>query len=77
MGVIDHDHYKATVSFYEYFKTKMTPEQKSLFLGYMKFAVSPLPERINILFRHRFKIGKANGILLFKTILRKPIGSKL
>jgi rhamnosyltransferase len=76
VGVIDHDHYQATVAFYEHFKTKLTSEQKAIFLAYMKFVIAPFSERINILFRHQFKIGRTTGILLFKTILRKPVGSK-
>jgi rhamnosyltransferase len=74
--VIDRDHYNATIGFYEHFNSKMSPEQKQVFLAYRQFAVSSLPERIKILLKYQFMIGRTGSILLFKTILRKAIGSR-
>lgn len=75
-GVIDREHYKATVGFYEHYKTKMNRENQQLFLAYIQFPQSRLLKRILILLKCRFKIGRTSSILFLKIITRVPLGTK-
>lgn len=75
-SVIDTDHYRGTIEFYDHYKSKMSSVQQAFFLAYCRFAKAPLWERVAILFRYRFKIGRTNTILLLKTLMRKPMGKK-
>ena len=75
-GVIDSKHQLGTIEFFKHFKNHLSKKQRETFSAYFRFASVPVLQRIGILLKHRFRIGKMIYILLFKTLLRKPVGSK-
>ncbi|MBB5647476.1 glycosyltransferase [Pedobacter cryoconitis] len=71
--VIDRTHYKATESFYQTYKSQLTPGQIQLFEAYLLYPESTLWKRISVVIKNRFKIYNSTLALLLKTITRKPI----
>lgn len=75
-GVIDIKHQMGTIEFFRHFENQLSNKQRKIFSAYFRFPSAPLIQRIGILLKHRFKIGRMSYILLLKTLLRKPVGSK-
>ncbi|WP_257669530.1 glycosyltransferase family 2 protein [Parapedobacter tibetensis] len=72
--VIDRAHYEANESFYQRYYDLLDESTKELFRAYFRYANSrSVSERLFILLKNRFVLGDKKGILLFKTVLRKPI----
>lgn len=73
--VVSQTHYEANEAFYARYKEKMSKAKRELYVGYFRYCQSrSVLKRLFILLRHGFTLGNKRGVLLLKTIIRKPIG---
>ena len=73
--VIDSAHFVANQAFYSRYFPLLTGENRELFQAYFRYAHSrSVVKRITILIKNRFTLGDKKGVLILKTMLRKPIG---
>jgi rhamnosyltransferase len=77
-AVIEERHFDAILSFYYRYQKLMDSERQRLFNAYIRYAYSTsMFERLRIVLKHDFTIGRNRLILIAKTILRKSLARKL
>jgi rhamnosyltransferase len=71
--VLSAKHYKEKESFYSACKDDLDDDARRVFVAYLAFPKKGLFKRILLIIRYRFSFGGSKLILLFKTIIRRPI----
>ncbi|MGV3763102.1 glycosyltransferase family 2 protein [Parapedobacter sp.] len=73
--VISRLHYHANEAFYTHYRELIDRAKSKLFQAYFRFASSrSVAERLFIVLKNKFELGNKKGLLLFKTMIRTPIG---
>jgi len=72
--VLSARHYKEKDSFYIAYKDDLNDDARQLFEAYFIFPEKTLLGRILLIIRYGFSIGGSKLKLLYKTIVRRPIG---
>ena len=73
--VIDAVHFKANKHFYDRYRELLDDEQRMLFGAYFQYAgIRSIWGRVLIVIKNGFSLGDKKGVLLLKTLFRKPIG---
>ncbi len=72
-AVISQAHFNEKYAFFDHYRHRLNPEQRTLFEAYIAFAHASLPIRLWLIVRHRFSLGGHFWVLLLKTLLRRPI----
>lgn len=72
--VINKRHYEANQSFYDFYKDSLSLENRTLFEAYFQYGKSQsVFARLGIVLRNGFSLGDKKGVLLLKTLIRKPL----
>lgn len=72
--VISRTHYEANRAFYNRYKDSLNASQQRLFQNYFRYAMEAnLIQRLLILLENKFTLGDKRGVLLVKTLLRRPV----
>lgn len=72
--VINRLHYEANHAFYRRYQDLLSGFDRKLFSEYFRYVnSSSVFERLFILLKNRFTLGNKWGLLLYKTLMRKPI----
>jgi glycosyltransferase involved in cell wall biosynthesis len=72
--VLSVRHYKEKESFFYAYKDDLDNEARQLFTAYLAFPDKKLCNRLFLIIRYGFSLGGNKYKLLFKTIIRRPIG---
>ncbi len=73
--VINLAHFEANRTFFAQYASRMDGPAKRLYSAYFRYGQSrSVLKRLFILLRHGFSLGNKRGVLLLKTIMRKPVG---
>ena len=75
MPVIDEGHFTANKAFYERYRELLADDRRALFNAYFQYASTrSVWKRALLVVRNGFSLGDRKGVLLLKTLFRKPIG---
>lgn len=73
--VIDNAHFRANEGFYNRYFSMLSDEQKELFKAYFQYAsTGSIWRRLWLVITNGFSLGDKKGVLLLKTLFRKPLG---
>jgi Glycosyltransferases involved in cell wall biogenesis len=72
--VVNRNHYNANLAFFQHYQSMLDQSSQKLFKAYFRYVNSrSVFERLFILLRNRFTLGNKRGLLLYKTLVRRPI----
>ena len=75
MPVINVAHFTANKAFYDRYQALLDEEQKKLFQAYFHYGYThSVWKRAILVLKNGFSLGDKKGVLLLKTMFRKPIG---
>ncbi|WP_305369644.1 glycosyltransferase family 2 protein [Photobacterium leiognathi] len=73
--VISKSHYNEKVNFYHFYHDKISDDDKKIFEAYFNYPKLNLKDRLILIYRYKFKMGKDKLSLYVKTIFQKPLES--
>lgn len=65
--------YKQQKDFFDFFKDKISNQNKAIYELYLSFPYLTRLERIKLIIKNRFTLGQYKWALIIKTLLRRPI----